>query len=200
MYWWFVYFMFWNSVLGVAACTSLLVLIEFEDSSWSPCFQESEFGAFSYRFTWEHSTSGLWVVRTSFLVLAWLPCPSSTFLGLTWYPKSCGGFSLAPHSLCNTKLTSLAFAGTFGLGFAIGERSPEVASRPLYDMALCFPIGSERELLKWLQENIQKRHMLSKRKRWFYSSRVKLSLVNMSASGFLVSASLIWIFGSCRRK
>ena len=38
----FVYFMFWNSVLGVTARTSFLVLVEFEDSSLSPCFQESE--------------------------------------------------------------------------------------------------------------------------------------------------------------
>ena len=70
MYWWFVYFMFRNSVLGVAARTSLLVPVEFEDSSLSLCFQESEFSAFSCRLTWEHSTSGLWVVRTSPLYLS----------------------------------------------------------------------------------------------------------------------------------
>ena len=38
--------MFWNSVLGVAARASFLVPVEFEDSSLSPCFQESEFWAF----------------------------------------------------------------------------------------------------------------------------------------------------------
>ena len=63
-------------------------------------------------------------------------------------------------------------------------------------MALCFPIGSERKLQKWLQENIEKLIMLNKRRRWFHSSRVKLALVSMSASWFLVSTKLIWIIGS----
>ena len=38
--------------------------------------------------------------------------------------------------------------------------------------------------------------MLNKRRRWVHSSRVKLALVSMSASWFLVSTYLIWIFGS----
>ena len=38
--------------------------------------------------------------------------------------------------------------------------------------------------------------MLNKRWRWFHSSRVKLTLISMSASWFLVSTHLIWIFGS----
>ena len=41
--------------------------------------------------------------------------------------------------------------------------------------------------LKWL--------MLNKHKRWLPSSRVKISLVSMSASWFLVSMYLIWILG-----
>ena len=44
--------------------------------------------------------------------------------------------------------------------------------------------------------NIEKFIMLNKRRRWFHSSRVKLPLVNMSASWFLVSTCLIWILGS----
>ena len=44
-------------------------------------------------------------------------------------------------------------------------------------MALCFPIGSERKLVKWLQENIEKLILLNKRRRWFHPSRVKLPLV-----------------------
>ena len=36
-------------------------------------------------------------------------------------------------------------------------------------MTLCFPIGSERKLLKWLQENIEKLMMLNKRRRWFHA-------------------------------
>ena len=93
MYWSFVYFMFWNVVLGVAARTSLRVPTEFEDSSWSPCFQESEFWAFSCRLTWEHSISGLWVARrlSSSLEPLVLALPSVTLhwtslldLSLTW--------------------------------------------------------------------------------------------------------------------
>ena len=41
--------MFWNFVLGVAARTRLHVPVEFEDSSRSNCFQESELWAFSCR-------------------------------------------------------------------------------------------------------------------------------------------------------
>ena len=133
MYWWFVYFLFWNSVLGVAARTNLLVLSEFEDSSWSTCFQESEFWVFSCRLTWERSTSGFGVVCTSLLV----PCPSSTFTGLTGYPTSCVGFSLALHGLRNAKLTGLVFAGTICFGIVIGEPSLELTSWAPFDMALC---------------------------------------------------------------
>ena len=50
-------------------------------------------------------------------------------------------------------------------------------------------ITSEQSVeLKWL--------VLNKHKRWFHSSRVKFPLVGMSASWFLVSIHLIWIFGS----
>ena len=126
------------------------------------------------------------------LVLVWSPCPSSTFPGFTGYPKSCERFSLALHGLRKTKMTGLAFAGTIGLGFAIGEPSLEVASCPLFDMVLCFLIRSEGKLLKWLQENIEKFTMLNKRRRWFHSSRVKLPSVSMSASWFLVSNLDLW--------
>ena len=43
-------------------------------------------------------------------------------------------------------------------------------------MALCFPIGSKRKLLKWLQENIEKLIMFNKR-RGFHSFREKLSFL-----------------------
>ena len=81
--------------------------------------------SFSCLLTWELSTSGLWVVHTSFLVLAWSPGPSSSFPGLIGYPKSCGRFSLALHGLRNTKLTGPIFTKTIGFGFAIGEPSRE---------------------------------------------------------------------------
>ena len=137
-------------VLGVAVRTSFLEPAGHEDTSLSYCFQGFEFWSFSCLLTWELSTSELWVVRTSFLVT------SLTTLSLVGIHKSCGGFSLALHGLRNTKLTGDVFAGTIGFGFAIGEPSLEVASWPLFDMALCFPLGSERKLLKRLQENIEK--------------------------------------------
>ena len=128
------------------------------------------------------------------------PCTSLTTLSFIDVPridrilKSCGRFSLALNGLCDTRLMGLAFARIIGFGFAIDEPSLEVVCWPLLDMALCFPIGSERKLLKWLQENIEKLMMFNKRRRWSHSSRMKLSLVSMSASWFLVSTYLIWIF------
>ena len=133
--------------------------------SWLHCFQESEHWAFSCRFTWERSTSGFWVVCTRFLVLVWAPCPSSTFPGLTGYPKSYGRFSLALHGLRKTKLTGLAVACTVGFGSAIGEPSLELVSWPLFDMALCFSIGSERKLLKWLPREHRETHDVEQTKK-----------------------------------
>ena len=50
-------------------------------------------------------------------------------------------------------------------------------------MEHCFLIESERKkLIQWIQENIDKFMMLNKRSRSFHSSRVKLSVVSMSAS------------------
>ena len=49
---------------------------------------------------------------------------------------------------------------------------------------------------KWLRENIEHFMMLNRRRRFHCSSRVKLPLVNMSASWFLASTYLIWILVS----
>ena len=66
--------------------------------------------------------------------------------------------------------------------FAVTLSSPESFCVP-------FDITSEQLVeLKWL--------MLNKHKRWFQSSCVKLPLVCMSSSWFLVSIYLIWILGS----
>ena len=76
-------------------------------------------------------------------------------------------FFLTLNGLCNTRFVGFDFAnaGFNGIRFAIGEPSLEVASCPFFDIALCFLIGSERKLLKWLQENIEKFTMLNKRRR-----------------------------------
>ena len=69
-----------------------------------------------------------------------------------------------------------------GRDFAVTRSSPE----PCWDR---FAIVSEHTVeLKWL--------ILNKHNKWFHSSRVKFPLVRMSASWFLVSMYLIWIFGS----
>ena len=68
----------------------------------------------------------------------------------------------------------VAIAKFIGFWFCIGEPSLEVASCPLFDMALCFLIGSDRNLMKWLQKNIETLMMFNKRRRCFHSSRVKL--------------------------
>ena len=68
-----------------------------------------------------------------------------------------------------------------GFDFAVTLSSPE-------SCCTLFAIASEQTVeLIWL--------MLNKHKRWFHSSRVKFPLVTMSASWFLVSMYLIWIFG-----
>ena len=69
-----------------------------------------------------------------------------------------------------------------GFDVAVNLSSPD-------SFCLLFDITSEHSVeLKWL--------MLNKHKRWFHSSRVNFPLVSMSASWFLVSMYLIWIFGS----
>ena len=153
MYWWFVYFMFWNSVLGVAVCA---------------CF----------------------------LMLVWLPCRSSTFSGSTGSLKSCGGFSLSLDGLCDARLTGLAFARIIGFGFVMGEPSLEVASWPLIDMALCVPIGSERKLLKWLQENIEKLIKIEQTRKTVPFVTRKTPHSQHVSKLVLMSTYLIWIFGS----
>ena len=55
-------------------------------------------------------------------------------------------------------------------------------------MTLCFLF--ERN---WQHENIERFMMFNERRRWPHSSRVKLTLVSMPASWFLVSTCLIWI-------
>ena len=128
------------------------------------------------RLTWEYSLGSRLGFRISFLMPGAPPCSFSTFTRLTGLPKSCGGFFLALNGLCKTRFMHLDFATAefVGFGFAIGEPSLEVASCPLFHMARCFLIGSERKLLEWLQENIEKFMMFIKRRRLLHSSRMKL--------------------------
>ena len=118
------------------------------------------------------------------------PCTSLTTLSfidippVDWMSKSCGGFSLVLHGLRDTKLTRFAFAGIIRLGFAIGEPSLEVVSWRPFDMALCFPIESERKLLKWLQENMVSTYLI-----WIFGSKSILSNNQSSAT--------LWVLDTC---
>ena len=77
---------------------------------------------------------------------------------------------------------ALAIRLIIGRDFAVTRSSPE-------SCCTLFAIASEQLVeLKCL--------ILNKHKRWFHSSCVKFPLVSMSASWFLVSMYLIWIFGS----
>ena len=86
IYWWFVYFISWNSFLGVrcphkspwASRVWRFLLIKLFSRNLN-----FELWTFSCRLTWERSTSGLWVVRTSLLMPVWSPFPSLSFPGLT---------------------------------------------------------------------------------------------------------------------
>ena len=172
--------MFWNFVLGVAARTRLHVPVEFEDSSRSNCFQESELWAFSCRpfGFWilgdPHKSPSACMITLSFIVVPRIDQMSHVVRKI---------FLRAPR-LRNTKLTDFAFAGTVGLGFAIGEPSLEVASWTLLTWRSAFPIGSERKMLKCLQENIEKLIMLNRRRRWSHSSREKLLWLECQQVGF----------------
>ena len=137
MYWWFLIFMFWKSAFVFTARTGFLEIPV-------SLFPRVCMLSCSCRLTWEYSIgSWLRLVRTGFPELDWPSRSSSTFSRLTGLLKSCGGFFLALSGLCNTRLM-----GFIGFGFSKDEPSLEVASCPLFDMALCFPITSERKLKK----------------------------------------------------
>ena len=86
------------------------------------------------------------------------------------------------------KLWMIRSDGTLAISLLIG-RYFAVTRSSHGSCWIRFAIVSEQTVeLKWL--------ILNKHNRWFHSSRVKLPLVRMSASWFLLSMYLIWIFGS----
>ena len=104
-------------------------------------------GEFSCRLLWGCSISEFGLGSTSCLVALTTSFLSSAFTGLTRDPKLREEIS---SLLCLRSRNTRR-----GLAFTFGEPSFEVVFWPLFDMALCFPIGSgssERKLLKWLQE------------------------------------------------
>ena len=169
----------------VSCCNSRLPLWELEDLGhvlmvrvfhvlklyhWSCTLHRfpSAIRAFSCRIVWEYLTSYFDAVCTGFPVTISTSFRSSAFSGDQIHQILWRVFVVPRAAWYQFEWSR------FRLGFVIGEPSPEVTSWPLFDMALCFPIGSERKSLKWLQENIEK----------------------MSASWFLVSTYSIRICGS----
>ena len=103
--------------------------------------------------------------RTSFLALVWLPCPSSTFTGLTGISQILQKiFPRAPR-MRNTKLT--------GLAFVLVSPSANLHWKSLLDLSLtwrsAFRSDQKENCWKWLQENIEKLIILNKRRRWFHA-------------------------------
>ena len=146
------------------ARTSILVLV---DSTLSSCFQES---AFSLFFLSPHLGIFDWI-----LARVTQQYPDAKIIVFFFDIHRIDGIvqilrrvlhrtqRVVHHQIHGSRLR--AIAEFFGSGFAIGEPSLEVASCPLFDMVLCFLIGQGGKLLRWLQENIEKFMMLSKRRR-----------------------------------
>ena len=147
--------------------------------------------ATSCRHTWELPTSAFELELPRFPLARPTLYLLYSFTGLTGHPDPCDETPSERWS-CNTRLV--------GRALAIGDPSLEVVSCPRFDMA---PITKhslvwerERELLKLLEpEYVVEHMMLTKHRSWFRSFLEKLPLVRMSASCFLVSTYLIWIFG-----
>ena len=135
--------------------------------------------------SWEFKAECWLMSRTGCQMLVeTLPCSSLVFPGFLESLILCGEFFLALNKLWDTRF--------IGLDFAIGEPSLEVLFWLLFAMARCFQF----ERKKRLRENVEKFMIFNKPRRWFHSSLVKLPLINMSASWFLVPTYLIWILES----
>ena len=121
------------------------------------------------------------------VLVSFLPRDETQLWSNSWFTtlleplSSSGRYFFAPRRFLDTTC--------IGFGFAIAEPSLEVLSCALFDMALRFLF----ERKKWLHESIERLMIFNKRRRWSFSSRVKLLWVTMSASWLLVSAFLIWI-------
>ena len=130
-YWWFEILLLWNAVLVFTARSGFPEQVEFGDSSLSllSVFLSLHFRIFDWILAWigPHRFPGA--------------IPTASFIidpELTGSLKSCGGFFLALNGLCNTRFIGFDFAIAefIGFGFAIGEPSLDVASCPLFDIAL----------------------------------------------------------------
>ena len=157
MYWWFVYFTFWNSVLG-AARTSLLVLVEFDASFWSHWFHESELWAFSCRLTWERSISGLWVVYSYDHLVHYRHSPDWREIqnSAEDFPSRSTG-CVKPCWLVSPSLEPLVLA----------SQSMNLQGKSFLDLSLTWRSACRSDhrvkLMKWLQENIEKLIILNNR-------------------------------------
>ena len=132
------------------------------------------------------------MVRTSFLVLVWSPCPFSSFLGLTGYPNSCGGFSFAARHQVNI------FRLRWNHWSWLCHRWTLTGSRFLTSLwhgaLLCDRI--RKKIAEMAAREHRKTHYVEQMEKMIPLVTRKTPLVRMSASWFLVSAYLIWILGT----
>ena len=88
--------------------------------------------------------------------------------------------------------------GSACCGFATADPSFRLLSWTLFDIHGALLLDRFRKIIVKMATGKQLKDLwfLTKKRRRFYSYRVKFLLVNMSASWFLVSTYLIWILGS----
>ena len=125
------------------------------------------------------------MITLSFIVVPWIDRISQVLRRISLRASRAAWHQVDRFRLCWDRWSWLCHRWTF-----TGSRF----LTSLWHGALLFD-RIRKKFPKWLQENIEKLSMLNKRRRWFHSSREKLSLVRMSASLFLVSTYLIWLWG-----
>ena len=157
--------------------TSFLVQVELEDSFLSFCFQESSIFECFPVASLECFFDIPWIDGIAQILRRVLPRTQRVV------HHQIHGFRLRHRLIhwlwfCHRgTFTGSRFLSSLGRGTLLSDQ----IRKKITEMAA----REHRELI-----------MLNKGRRWFHSSRVKLPLFDMSASWFLVSTYLIWIFGS----
>ena len=191
MCWWLVYFMFWNSVLGVAARTSLRMVVELQDSSWS------------------HRFPGIWTLSI------FLSPHLRTFASWIWCDPR-----MSPYASMITLLFIVVHRidRMSQVLRKIPLRAPQVAlhkvdrcsphwnhwswrcrRKSLLDLFLTWRSAfrsDQKEISKMAAREHPETHHVEQTKQMIPLVTRKLPLVRISANEFWVSTYLIWILGS----
>ena len=181
MCWWLVYFMFWNSVLGVVFRTSLCVVVELQDSSWS------------------HRFPGIWTLSI-FLsphlrtFASWILCDPR----MSPYASMITLLFIVVHRIDRMSQVLRKFF----------LRAPQVAlhqvdrcrlhwngSRLFLTWRSAFR-SDQKEISEMAAREHPETHHVEQTKQMIPLVTRKLPLVRISANWFWVSTCLIWILGS----